>query len=110
MITTKCDKLILAILQNDDYPEIVEDLSKHGIYSTILNSSGGFLRKKNITVIIGVTADKLDLTLEILKTHASLRIETQYHPIGVGFGSIPIEVETGGIVAFILNVENFVKY
>jgi uncharacterized protein YaaQ len=110
MITQQCDKLIMAILQNDDYPEIVQDLSKHGIYSTIINSSGGFLRKKNITVIIGVDENKLETTLEILKTHARVRIETQYHPIGVGFGSIPIEVETGGVVAFILNVENFVKY
>lgn len=38
-----CDKMVLAILQGDDYPDTVSDLEEHGIYCTLLNSNGGFL-------------------------------------------------------------------
>ena len=38
------DKMILAILQGDDYHDAVHSLNEHGFYATVLNSSGGFLK------------------------------------------------------------------
>ena len=38
------DKMILAILQGDDYHDAVHSLNEHGFYATELNSSGGFLK------------------------------------------------------------------
>lgn len=41
-----CNKMVLAILQGDDYPDTVSDLEEHGIYCTLLNSNGGFKKRK----------------------------------------------------------------
>lgn len=99
----------LAILQGDDYPDTVSDLEEHGIYCTLLNSSGGFLKKKSVTVMIGVSHEKLDTVLEILKKHARSRMETEFVSGGVGL-AIPTQKPKGGTVVFVMNVESFVKY
>ena len=106
----KCDKMILAILQGDDYPDIVRDLNEHGIYLTMLNSSGGFLKKKSVTVLIGVEEEKLDMTLEVLKTHGGSRTEIEFLASSTSAGAIPLQVQKGGIVVFIMNVERCEKY
>lgn len=49
MKNKNCDKLIIAVLQGDDYMETIDELNSHGFYVTILNSSGGFLKKKSVT-------------------------------------------------------------
>ena len=36
------NKLILAILQGDDYNEVIKTLNEKGFSVTVLNSSGGF--------------------------------------------------------------------
>ena len=49
-------KLILAVLQGDDYHEVVYQLNQNGYYATLLHSSGGFLKKRSMTIMIGVEA------------------------------------------------------
>ena len=47
----KNSKLVLAIIQEEDYESVVSGLNQHGFFVTKLSSSGGFLRKKNITIL-----------------------------------------------------------
>ena len=61
------DKMILAILQGDDYHDAVHSLNEHGFYATVLNSSGGFLKKRSVTLMIGLESARLDEALAILK-------------------------------------------
>lgn len=56
----KCDKLVFAVLQGDDYSEVVYALNQEGISVTMLNSTGGFLKRKSVTVMIGVEHDRLN--------------------------------------------------
>ena len=63
------DKMILAILQGDDYHDAVHSLNEHGFYATVLNSSGGFLKKRSVTLMIGLESARLDEALAILKKH-----------------------------------------
>ena len=70
--------LIVAVLQGEDYSEAIEELNGKGFYVTILNSTGGFLRKKSVTVMIGVKSKDLDEAIEVLK-HYGKRIEMEYH-------------------------------
>ena len=39
--TTK-KKLILAVLQGDDYADTVDELNRGGFFATVLSSTGGF--------------------------------------------------------------------
>ena len=113
-----CDKMILAILMNDDYHEVVEDLNKHGFYVTLLHSSGGFLKKPNATLMIGLNHEEVDRAIELLK-HYGHRTETEYMPAptagGVGIPQltpvpVPLSVPCGGIVLFVLDVDQFQRF
>lgn len=105
------DKLVIAVLQGDDYSEVVQDLNDHGFYATLLNSSGGFMKKRSVTVMIGLEQSRLE-ALEVLKSHASARMEAGFRvvPGGVGMAAIPTQMQQGGITVFVLNIESSEKY
>ena len=114
----KSGKLIMAVMQKDDYENAVEELNRRSIFVTKLSSSGGFLKKENITILIGVPDDKLEDTLNVLKTSAGRRKTTVYTQAASApgvFGSgvsttIPVEMETGGVTVFIMNMQEFHKF
>ena len=39
-------KMVLAVLQGDDYADTVDELNRDGFSATILSSTGGFLKEK----------------------------------------------------------------
>ena len=51
---TNYDKLILAVITGENPAETVLDLNRNGFYATMLSSTGGFLRKKSVTLMIGL--------------------------------------------------------
>jgi len=53
-------KLVIAIVR-DDYSEVLQDeLADAGHRYTKLASTGGFLRKGNTTLLVGVDDDQMD--------------------------------------------------
>ena len=111
-------KLVIAILQEDDYDTTLSSLIAHHIFVTKLSSSGGFLRKKNITIMIGVEAEQLDTVLQILKESAGHRKEVVYTMTGGGHTAhgagtapaIPIQVNTGGATVFVMDLDSLEKF
>lgn len=113
---TNCDKLILAVLQGDEYRDTVTELNRHGFYATVLNSTGGFLKKQSVTIMVGLNHEHLEEALEILKRHGK-RTETVLQPVMLGDGdpalntdSIPVPVSCGGVVLFVLDVDRNERY
>lgn len=114
MKNANCDKMIIAIIQNDDYRRIIEDLNEHGFYVTVLNSSGGFLKKPNATIMIGLNHEHLDEALELLRRYGrrtemeyklATSLETASYTMPVPPMAIP--VQCGGIVLFVLDVAQY---
>lgn len=111
-----CDKMILAVIQGDDYTDAVKVLNEHGFYATVLHSSGGFLKKKSVTVMIGLNHERLEEALQILKSYGEHTM-TQYEPV-IPTGSemspftstIPVQVRHGGVVLFVLDIERHERY
>ncbi|MDO5399758.1 MAG: cyclic-di-AMP receptor [Eubacteriales bacterium] len=105
--------MILAILQGDDYPEAIAELNEHGFYATVLRSTGGFLRKPSATIMIGLNHAYLDEALALLRRYGE-RTEMQYQPAlgmpSVPTPTVPIPVHCGGVVLFVLDVEQSLKY
>ena len=118
MNETSCDKLVFAVLQGDDYGEVVYALNQEGIAVTMLNSTGGFLKKRSVTVMIGVAHDRLDTVLDVLKRTAGRRVETVYQGVpAMGsceidplIAAAPVKVQCGGIVAFILDLDRMERF
>ena len=111
------NKLILAILQEDDYADTVSELNQNGFFVTLLNSTGGFLRKMSTTVMIGVPKEKLRQALDILRHYAGRRRQTVYQKVSIPHASdfsslpmVPMEVDVGGVTVFVLDLENIEKY
>ena len=118
MRNPSCDKMIFAIIQNDDYHSVVEDLNAHGFYVTVLNSSGGFLKKPNATIMIGLNHEDLEDAVALLKSYGR-RTEMEYtvststmgmavSPLSVT--SVPVPVQCGGVVLFVLDVTQYERF
>lgn len=110
-------KLILAILQGDDYADTVEELNHSGFFATILSSTGGFLKKKSVTVMIGVEEEQVQQVVEILKRCAGHRQQMTYSDISMLSGGhapqiplTPVPVTVGGVVLFILDLDDLQKF
>ena len=116
--TEKGKKLILAIIQEADYDMVVSALTEHSFYVTQLSSTGGFLRKRNVTIMIGVEVEQLEMVLQILKECAGHRKEVVYTMTGGGHTAhgagtapaIPIQVDTGGTTVFVMDLDSLEKY
>ena len=59
-------KLVVAIINSDDVNAVMSNLTKEGYTATKLNTSGGFLRSGNVTLLIGVEAKKVDEVVNII--------------------------------------------
>lgn len=110
-------KLILAVLNGDDYEDTIHDLTQNGFFVTVLNSSGGFFRKKNVTIMIGTGESKCQEVLEILKADAGLREKTTYQNVTAPgceqmslVPPIPIKKAAGGTTVFIMNLCSIQKF
>jgi uncharacterized protein YaaQ len=60
-------KLIIAVIRDVDDPALTENLTKRGFRFTRMASTGGFLRKGNVTLLIGVPEEKIEEVLDIFR-------------------------------------------
>lgn len=103
-------KLVVAIVNDDDAPIIMDSLRDAGFSVTKLASSGGFLKLGNTTLISGIEDSKIPAFLEVMEREGKSR--TQLAPATPSFFEAlqaPVEVMVGGATIFVLNVEQFVK-
>jgi uncharacterized protein YaaQ len=104
-------KLVVANVQDQDAEGVVKALNAAHFRVTRIGSTGGFLHEGNSTLIIGVDDHLVDRVVAELKRNSQRR--KKYLPIAGG--AVPaaetfynfIEVEVGGAVVFVLDVEHF---
>ena len=112
------NKLILAVVQEDDYDATVSELNQNGFFVTMLSSTGGFWKKMNITIMLGVEEARLNDALDILKRCAGKRKQTVYSSVAMpaagqyaaAMPSIPMNMEFGGVTLFVLDLERLEKF
>lgn len=61
-------KLILAIIRDRDDANVVQQLVERGYRVTRVASTGGFLRRGNVTLLIGAEADQVQPALDLIRT------------------------------------------
>ena len=107
-------KLIIAIIQDDDVRNTIDNLKDEGFFVTKLSSSGGFLKVGNTTLLIGVEDILVEKAIKIFEKCCKSRkeitnIEAPYGGIQ-GYISSPIEINVGGATIFVVDVEQFKKF
>ncbi len=89
-------KLVVGIVQDHDAGAVIDALVAAEYRSTRINTSGGFLKRGNATILVGVDDEKVDDVLRILRERT--------HPATGGAGT----AQAAGTV-FVLNVARFVR-
>jgi uncharacterized protein YaaQ len=105
-------KLVFAIVHNEDAGALVEALLERGHRATRLQSSGGFLKQSNATIVVGAEDEAVDEVLGIVRENCTSRTQVvnPMPPImepGEFFMPYPLEVEVGGATVFVVPVERF---
>jgi uncharacterized protein YaaQ len=90
-------KLIIAVVQNEDADAVVDALLENDFRATRLASTGGFLRRGNTTVMIGVQDQQVDHVLDLIRQEA--RSRSQQQDAG--------EVQTAAATVFVLDLEEY---
>jgi len=102
-------KLIIAMVQDEDSEAAVHALTERGYRVTRLATTGGFLRRGNTTLLIGVEDSQIDDVVAVLRQKCRRR--TVFTPLvtetPMMLPSSVVEVEIGGATVFVLDMERF---
>ena len=60
-------KLIIAVVQSHDADDVVDALVRAEYRATRFASTGGFLRRGNTTIMVGVQDQQVDHVVEVLR-------------------------------------------
>jgi uncharacterized protein YaaQ/ribosomal protein L19E len=104
--------LLAAVIQEKDYENVVNRLSKLGYPVTQLPSLGGYLGRRNATLLVGVPQDEVGTALTALRQSASNRVTfdvdaLQDIPLPL---PAPTRVTVGGVTAFMFRVARYEEF
>ena len=103
-------KLIMAIVQDVDSQGALDGLVSEGYRATKISTTGGFLVRGNVTILIGVEDEQVKAVLEVLRRHCHARREFVSPVVPLSEAAAarhwvqPLEVEVGGATVFVLEV------
>ena len=110
-------KLVLAIVQDDDAIDLIEELTDKDYRVTKLATTGGFLKSGNTTLMIGVEEKEVKNLINVIEDVCKRRKEmvptSTPNTIGTNSGMYvpyPIEVQVGGATVFVLPIEGFHQF
>lgn len=103
--------ILLVVLQAQDADLVTSSLKKTGVVAYELSSTGAFLGRKNVTLLIPVDSSKVELVLSELKRNCRQRIEYVSMPIEGQPLPIPspIPITVGGATIFILEIDQYLE-
>lgn len=109
MLEQPIQLLLMAVVQEQDLDTATRALQAIGLKVTFLSSAGGFLGRRNATLLIGLPAAKEQDALDALHDACRERIEYLTLPLE---GSpmpmpAPVPVTVGGATVLALPVERF---
>ncbi len=109
MASVPIHALMLAVIQEQDIETATRALEPSGAIVVYMASAGGFLGRRNATLLIALPEGGEDTALKALETSCRQRVEYLTMPLE---GSplpmpTPIPVTVGGATVFALPVERF---
>ncbi|MBC8587275.1 cyclic-di-AMP receptor [Paratissierella segnis] len=106
-------KLIVAIVQDQDAPSLLDDLTEQDYRVTKLASTGGFLKSGNTTLLIGVEEAQVEEVIKTIEENGKTReITTSLMTVtmpGDTYVPYPLVVKVGGATVFVLDVEKHIR-
>jgi uncharacterized protein YaaQ len=104
--------LLMAVVQAQDAETAEEALIKMGLSITRLPSAGGFLGRRNATLLVGLPAHRQDSAIESLNKTCRQRVE--YIAVPLESAPLPLPAPTpitiGGATIFSLEVDHYEEF
>jgi uncharacterized protein YaaQ len=90
-------------------------LREANFQSTLVSSTGGFLREGNATIFAGVEDEQVDQVLRLIKesSHTRTQFVNPMPPVmepGELYMPPPVEVQVGGATVFVVDIARFEKF
>ena len=103
------DRLMAVIIQREDVENATSALTKLGFTLTRMPSQGGFLRRPNVTLLVGLSQGQEKAAVEALNASCRRQVAHLATPVKGMPASItgPMEVNIGGATIFTFQVEHF---
>jgi uncharacterized protein YaaQ len=110
--------LMLAIVQPDDAETAANALTQAGLRVTRISSIGGFLRRSNVTLLLGLRRDQTMLDSQLLAANCQTRIGyinaapqmADVYSSNISVCVALLEVVIGGATVFVLPAERVVHF
>ena len=101
--------LMFAVVQIQDSDQTIEALNKAGLEVTRIGSTGGFLGRRNATLIIGLDREDYDKAIEIFRSNCRRRTEYIATRLEGSPFHLPLTtpVTVGGATIFTFPVERY---
>ena len=105
-------KLVIAIVHSEDAGALVDALTDKEYRVTRLQSTGGFLKQSNASVLVGVEETQVEDVLAVIREtcHARNQYISPMPPVmepGEFYMPYPVEVSYGGATVFVLDVARY---
>jgi len=102
--------LLMAIIQERSPEAVAEALGRLGVPVIPVQSSGGFLKRPNITLMIGVPEGQVEEIVAVLKATCRRRVEFVTDRAG-GFLPLPRPkpIQVGGATVFLFDVDDYIE-
>jgi uncharacterized protein YaaQ len=101
--------LLVAVVQAQDFDSANNALTRLGMSVTRLPSIGGFLGRRNVTLMIGTPEGKEPVAMEAL--HENCRQRVEFIAVPLESAPLPMPAPTpvtiGGATVFSLDVEHY---
>jgi uncharacterized protein YaaQ len=68
-------KLIIAILRETESEEVLQALLDDDFRVTRIASTGGFMRRGNSTLLVGVEKERVEAAVQIIREHSAPAID-----------------------------------
>jgi uncharacterized protein YaaQ len=98
-------KLVLAIVHPDDAGGMVDALLKQSYRATRLQSSGGFLKKSNATLLVGVEDAQVDDVISVIRANSRSRTQPVDHLARDSAAAPTVDLKAA--VVFVVPVDGF---
>jgi uncharacterized protein YaaQ len=108
----KPDKLVMAMIQDEDAFQVIDVLAEEGFKVTKLASTGGFLRAGTTTLLCGVESNRVDELIRLIGKKCKSRkqitsVNSAHLSTAENYVPYPVEVTVGGATIFVLDVADF---
>ena len=112
MDSSSINLLMLAVVQDQDKDTAMRALEQLGLPVVFLSSAGGFLGRRNATLLIGLQPGREEAAIKSLEVSCRQRIEYLTLPLEGSPLPMPTPgpVTVGGATVFALPVEHFEEF